>query len=292
MSSSCKIIYIIGAGRSGTTLLDIILGNAPDLFSAGELNRFTKRNGIPHDTRDEHVSYFWQQVREELAREGYKNPGAYYELTKKYEYHSSFLHLMLPYSKHFKLYADYQKSLISYICKYATENFGKKVIIDSSKYPLRGFFLSKIFGGDISYIYIQRNPLAVVESFQKKDVEQPSKNRFFANAYLLAVNGLAKMVIKMLRQTNKVSTISYDELLYDADLTLQHVASELDIDLTVPKELIRNNLPLKVGYLFDGNRLRLENEVVFKKANPRVVKGKTIDHIFSLFHTKIWYKHN
>ena len=64
-----KIIYIIGAGRSGTTLLDIVLGNAEDIFSAGELNRFSKLQGIPHDARDEKVQQFWKQVKEDLGKE-------------------------------------------------------------------------------------------------------------------------------------------------------------------------------------------------------------------------------
>ena len=41
------LIYIIGAGRSGTTLLDIVLGNNENTISLGEINRYYKRNGIP-----------------------------------------------------------------------------------------------------------------------------------------------------------------------------------------------------------------------------------------------------
>ena len=34
-----KVIYIMGCGRSGTTILDIILGNHLGFLSLGELNR-------------------------------------------------------------------------------------------------------------------------------------------------------------------------------------------------------------------------------------------------------------
>ena len=33
-----KVIYIMGCGRSGTTILDIILGNHSGFLSLGELN--------------------------------------------------------------------------------------------------------------------------------------------------------------------------------------------------------------------------------------------------------------
>jgi hypothetical protein len=38
-----KRIYIVGDGRSGSTILDAILGNASDTVSVGECCRFWKR---------------------------------------------------------------------------------------------------------------------------------------------------------------------------------------------------------------------------------------------------------
>ena len=37
----------MGAGRSGTTLLDILLGNGDGFVSCGELNRFPRHQGHP-----------------------------------------------------------------------------------------------------------------------------------------------------------------------------------------------------------------------------------------------------
>ena len=62
-----KIIYILGSGRSGTTLLDILLGNEPSFFSAGELNRIPKLDFHPHDPRDELVLKFWEEVKKMLV---------------------------------------------------------------------------------------------------------------------------------------------------------------------------------------------------------------------------------
>lgn len=287
-----KLVYIIGAGRSGTTLLDIILGNAPIIFSAGELNRFTKRNGIPHEAIGENSSNFWQQVTDNLAREGFHNPAAYHEISIKHEYHSSFKQIFLPDKRKFQLYANYQKSLINAIFKLIDEKFAKHVIIDSSKYPLRGYFLSKIFQEQICYIYLKRDPLTVVDSFQKKDVEQPSKSRLMANLYLLGVNSLAQLIIKKLRQSNKVTIINYEDLLRNPGMELSKIEADLNIDLSVPKQIIDSDSPLKVGYLFDGNRLRLEQEVTFRKGATVKSKGNAIDKFFNFFHTKIWYQNN
>jgi len=45
MSKSCKLLSIVGPGRSGTTILGNILGQVPGFFSAGEL-RFIWQRGL------------------------------------------------------------------------------------------------------------------------------------------------------------------------------------------------------------------------------------------------------
>jgi hypothetical protein len=286
-----RIIYIIGAGRSGTTLLDIILGNAPNIFSVGELNRFTKRNGIPHDARDENADIFWRQINKTLEVKGCHHPGWYYKFSKKFEYHNSFLHtISQPNNADYKIYADYQQSLFDALHNKATSDYNKNILLDSSKYPLRAFFLSKIFGQSISFIYIKRNPFSTIESFQKKDVEQPSKSRIAANIYLLGVNSLARYILKKLRHTNKISIINYEELLSAPKIVLQKIEKDLTLDLSIPIQLIEGNLPLQVGNLFDGNRLRLEKEVLFKKTSlPVIPEGKNIDKLFYLLHKTVWH---
>jgi len=291
MNNTSNIIYIIGSGRSGTTLLDILLGNGNNIFSAGELNRFTKRNGIPHDARDDEVTCFWKKVNEDLLLKKFDEPKAYCHISKKYEYHLTFYNLFLPSKtkKSFNIYSDFQKHLFESVERKAKETFNKSIIVDSSKYPMRAILLSKIFN-DISFIYLRRNPSAVVESFQKKDVEQPSKSRLMAHLYLLTVNTLSKHIIKILRKTNRVSEISYDDLLQSPVAALKKIESELNIDLDNSKKLIEKNEPLKVGLLFDGNRLRLENEIVFRKGDAETKPKKMSDRFFYGLHKLFWYK--
>lgn len=286
-----RIVYIIGAGRSGTTLLDIILGNAADIFSAGELNRFTKRNGVPHEARDENVSYFWLDIVKQLKAEKYNEPRLYYKFAKEFEYHSSLHRYTLRHNKaKFKLYADYQRALFNAITVKVEKDFGKNTIVDSSKYPLRALLLARIFQKDISFVYIKRDPVIVVESFQKKDVEQPPKNRLAANTYLLVVNGLAVWVLKKLRKTNKVSEITYDNLLTAPLAELERIEKDINLDLSVPKKLIGQKSLLTVGYLFDGNRLRLNDKIALKDELAPVDKKSYTSKIFGLLHKMVWYQ--
>ena len=42
-----KVLYIIGAHRSGSTVLGVTLGNCADMFFAGELHSWLSRGGVP-----------------------------------------------------------------------------------------------------------------------------------------------------------------------------------------------------------------------------------------------------
>ena len=286
-----RVIYIIGSGRSGTTLLDIILGNAGEIFSAGELNRFTEKNGIPTDTNNKEANVFWEKICSDLTAHGLESPVHYAAISKKYEHHSGFLRLLFNSTgKNFNVYADYQKKFFETLFNNVAVQFNRHIIIDSSKYAVRGYFLSKVLGGNIAYINIKRNPLAVVESFRKKDVEQDSKSRLMANLYLLAVNGLALIVFKKLRKKNALATIYYEDLLKDPVSTLQTIENNLGISLQKAKEIISDNSALKVGYLFDGNRLRVEKEIRLKRNNVSYAPTTLTDKFFYAIHKLVWYK--
>lgn len=290
MKKDFKILYIIGAGRSGTTLFDIMLGNSENCFSAGELNRFTKRDGLPHGARSNKVSDFWRAVNSIMEKKGLKNPYQYYKIFKQFEYHYNYFSMFRSLkSKEFALYSKYQQELFSAI--YSTIKKDEVVIIDSSKYPLRGYFLSKIFKEKVLLLYIKRQPGDVVESFQKKDVEQPSKTRIASHIYLLVVNAIAGKVLKLLKGSNKTSVVYYNDFMKFPVKTFEKIERDLELDLSASKELINRNNTFKVGLLFDGNRLRLKEEIKFVS---QTAKSKSKEHflneLFSPFHKLIWYK--
>ena len=57
-----RVIYVMGAGRSGSTTLGITLGNCEGVFYAGELDNWLVRSGVP-PVEDSERARFWSQVR-------------------------------------------------------------------------------------------------------------------------------------------------------------------------------------------------------------------------------------
>ena len=136
-----KVLYIAGDGRSGSTLLDRLIGAYPGVFSRGELGNLLQST----DSADEYCAcserarecLFWHGV---MLKWGAAVPGfsqdEYRMLQHRYERLRSlfrpFNELSLS-SRKFARYAEYTRALFTAIADLS----GDGVIVDSSKSPAR-----------------------------------------------------------------------------------------------------------------------------------------------------------
>lgn len=281
-----NLIYILGAGRSGTTLLDIILGNSDDIFSAGELNRFPVRNGIPPKRKEGDPEFdFWYDVRSEmLDKIDIKDYDELDEIATKFEHHTSFF--KAPSNKEEEIYTTYLNTFFDYLFKQIEEDY----VVDSSKYPKRAYQILKKTSILRGCIYIKRHPVSVVQSFQKEGLEQPSQPWYKANLYLMVVGTLSFWVLRKLRKKNiPTVVISYEELTTNPIRTLEKIEKRLKVNLAGSKEKIAGNHPLKTGKLFDGNRIRLQDSVILRE-NPSSEKKWPFYGFFVYVCNLFWWK--
>ncbi|WP_053990708.1 sulfotransferase [Mangrovimonas sp. TPBH4] len=273
MKDRKTLIYIIGAGRSGTTLLDIILGNNEDAISLGEINRFYKRKGYPPKRESKSKEFeFWDKIRENLSKKvGGLDFKKLEEESRANEYHSNVLKKILGYDS--EMYSHHLRLMYETL----HENIEQNLIVESSKYPLRGVNLSRMVPSnlfDIKYVYLKKDPISVVASFQKKNIEQPSKGFISANIYYLLVNLLCKSVVLFLKiRGHMVSTLRYEDLIGKKGESFKKLSADLAIDFKVLQSKLTDNTPLHTGYLFDGNRIRLEESLTLRSSEINVKKN-------------------
>ncbi|MCK5878093.1 MAG: sulfotransferase [Candidatus Marithrix sp.] len=270
-----KIIYIISTGRSGSTILDILLGNGEDILSCGELNRYIIREGSPTYWRHKKGSptlVFWENIKAKLedkfsTKIDFKKLN---ELVLKYEYHSDFFSFN---TDDFTIYSDFVTKLNTTIF----ENIEQSIIVDSSKYPARALKLAKILDCEIDFIYLQRDPRGVVKSFSKQGLAQSPKSWLAANIYYLSVNLLCKFAIFKLRKKHKVIKVNYELLVEQPVATLEFIQQELQLNLQPVIEKVKTDDFLTVGPLFEGNRMRMTDKVKLKQHAtnyPNTIKNK------------------
>lgn len=249
----------MGAGRSGTTLLDIVLGNAAGVTSCGELNRYCQRTGLPPlaDSSGE-KAIFWREISEQLERNlGQLDFERISRLERRYSYHTGCLGSLLreisgPDGTEYLCYTQAFYNAIFSVS-------GTPFLVDSSKYPGRALGAAQALEGSkirLVCVYLYRDPVDVVRSFAKKDVEQPSKNWIVANIYYASVNILCQLTAWRLKQRGiPVAAISYENLLADPRGTLTQISGSIGVDLKQAIDLLPDG-ELIVGPLFDGNRIR------------------------------------
>lgn len=261
-----KIIYIIGAGRSGTTLLDVALGNADNIFSCGELNRYPVREGIP--TGFQHAPErltFWKNFTEGFSKNHDLKKQAI--LHDEFEYHTGLVKKILGSSRREK-YDQYQNFLRDFYAR-IFDSIEEDVIVDSSKYPGRALGISDALPYEINYIYIKRDPVSVVKSFAKQDVYLPPKSWLNANIYYFLVNSLCKYAIRKLRKKHKVYEIKYEDLISRPEGLLEDIQQALNLDLSKAIGIIGKDEYLTVGELFEGNSMRIKPQIKLRRSQQK-----------------------
>jgi hypothetical protein len=276
-----KIIYIIGAGRSGTTILDILLGNGKDILSCGELNRFVVRNGVPTYWRYKKNSptfLFWKNIKDKLMAKFTDDIdfSALKEISTRYEYHSGFFRK----SANKKDFNRYSQFILKFY-ETLSENVEQSTIVESSKYPSRALRLADILPYEIKFVYLKRDPRGVVHSLSKKGLPLGSKPWLSANLFYFTVNLLCQFAVSRLKKKHQVVEIKYEDLITKPLDTLTVIQNELQIDLKPVLEKLKKDEFLTIGPLFEGNVIRMKEKLKLEVKAP--IFPKTFKNFLTRF---------
>ncbi len=176
MTDSLKVIYVASSGRSGSTILDNVLGEIPAHFSVGEIRFIWDRNvqddricgcGQPFS-----LCPVWQQVMDVAF--GGRPPKAsevvaWRESAMRMR-QAPFVRLPGVRLRLTETYAPFL-SILERLYHAVAEVTESAVVVDSSKYPSYGYLLSLIDSLDVRVVYLVRDPRAVAYSWTRKKVE-------------------------------------------------------------------------------------------------------------------------
>ena len=183
-----KVVKITGLGRSGSTILDVVLGTHPQIESVGEVGNIVRNGwisreslrGIPKDklrvpictcgkrldvlyvdTPDE-ACPFWSSVRREwVERTDGDSIESYPKLQNDFELKRRWPRLL--YEKRrpsapFRSYARLTRTFFQSIRAVS----GKPIIVDSAMVPVRALALGMIPGIDLYVVHLVRDGRGVM----------------------------------------------------------------------------------------------------------------------------------
>jgi Sulfotransferase family len=246
---------VMGAGRSGSTILGVTLGNCEGVFFAGELDKWFAREGAPR-REDPQLRSFWRQVLGEVgdARDMFDGRTGWLE-------RSSALLDPRKWPTRRRLRARYRS--VSEQLYLALARITRAThIVDTSHYPLRAHELQALGGIDLYLLWLVRDPQSVVASLGRSDVVERRFDVPTSNAYLWLTN-LLSLPVFLRHPRERRLFVRHEDFVADPSGVLARILEAAGSASAVP-DLRR----LRTGVPFHGNRL-VGSEVVV--LNPRPV---------------------
>jgi len=272
------LIYIMGRGHSGSTILDVILGSSADIESVGQL-----MTGLLSE-KDGHVCacgatmqdcVYWRKVREAFARRGTEQ--GWHETGLALARHAHIRNLPRTLLARPRSSAMRRMARASLNVERAVaEAVGKRHVVDSSKEPTRAMMLLR-FAPEARVIHLVRDPRRLLAShywrfkkrggyfnFLRREYHAPS---MFVPFMLLAAASwtAGNLICEVARRfaPSRTLRMRYEDLCATPSAELRRIAETFELELGDVIERIERGEPLVIGHNVGGNQIRTEGQVVF-----------------------------
>jgi len=286
-----RVVFIVGTGRSGSTVLDLFLGQHPTIQSAGELCNVVKSGWVGGEfcSCGERVPLcrFWTEVRKIWEELTGAKPEDYESLRSLVEGNRRTLWKMLRNDRPemlllsgkepggFLAYAQWTAALYRAIAEVS----GKTLLIDSSKNPARALALvlmdHRLDLIDLYLIHLVRDIRGFVwsqrKSFQRDEragvAHDLSPRPVWKSALVwLFVNSISERVIAR-HDLERTLFLRYEDFANDTLQTSLKLASFLNIAAQPWLEMMTSHKPLQAGHVVAGNRVRMQRHINIKPDN-------------------------
>jgi len=299
-----SVLMITGSARSGSTILDIVLGNHPHIESVGEvmdlirtgwISRESLRGIDPNrrrvpictcgkrldvlyvDTPDE-ACPFWSRVRGEWVEradpesiESYPKLRGNFERTRLALLIQQCLRLLYEkrrQSASFRSYAGLTRAFFESIRAVS----GKPIIVDSTKSPVRAFAYSLVPGIDLYVVHLVRDGRGVITSRKKtfkKDIRagimwDHEGFPMWRTVVRWIGLNLATEWVCTRLGSKRTMRLRYEDFVADPKGALERIGSLLQLDMTDVAEAASSGQPMQAGHNVGGNRTKKSGTITLR----------------------------
>jgi hypothetical protein len=262
-NSALRLIYIMGDGRSGSTVLAVLLGNHPAIAAAGELAVWPKYEGYPKpgDDGPEHHR-FWESIRQAYLEYG---PAPDFptliEAQEEIDGYRHFFRVLFNRVSGVtcQIYCRHTDKLLGAIRSVS----GRQVLVDSSKRMGRAWMLLRSRPSEVRIIHLVRDPRAMLWSQMKRNVEQDYKSPIKAMLHY-SMKNLMSTFVQWRAPQGTVLRMRYEDIVQQPLVEIRRIGSFLGLSMEELSNKIETDPLLLVPHLIDGNRLRQEKSVALR----------------------------
>lgn len=296
-----RVLAITGLERSGSTILDLVLGNHPDIESVGEVANLASNGWVSResflaiDPKDRRVPIctcgkrldvlyvdapdeacpFWSSVRREWVEradpesiESYPKLRNYFERTKPALLIQQYLRLLYErrrLSASFRSYARLTRAFFESIRAVS----GKPVIVDSTKSPVRAFALGMVPGIDLYVIHLVRDGRGVVASLRKTFKKDVQAGIMWDHKGRPMWKAIARWIVMNLAAEwsctqpgpKRTMRLRHEDFVANPRGALERIGSLIELDFTDVADAATSGKPMQAGHNVGGNRTK-KSEVI------------------------------
>ncbi len=251
------VVYVMGAGHSGSTILGVTLGNCTGFFYAGELEWWLRMSGAPNFGGVERTR-FWASVRGRV-------PAATdlfgIEVRDAIERSGSRLRFWtVPVRR--RLRPRYRR-VTDELFRAVASASGAERVIDTSHFPMRARELQRSRELDLHLIYLVRDPRGVVASelagLGRHSAAERARRLIAKNLDLWLTSALSVMVF--LRQPRaRRMLVRHEQFLAEPERVLRETLDHMGASSPLPDlDSLETGMPLR------GNRLLGEQTIALER---------------------------
>lgn len=265
-----KIIYIVGRGHSGTTLVDLLVSKALGLRSGGEIASGLSGGGSKKCTCGERMFCCdnWRDAFSAVTQ----SPDHFAKLISREATISRFP--LIPFTLKNKAGLLEKESL--FLRKLSR---GKNGVVDSSKELTRAALLG--FGpSKASWLHVIRDPVDVAASYRKRARKRgfvriqrrkfwfprwsyPSLDAFVLSSWTIWT--IITLILGKVGMRQRYTILLYEELVRSPATEIQRLGKELDFAIDEETALAASLEPIAIEHMAGGNAITGQETVTLKQ---------------------------
>jgi hypothetical protein len=261
-----KLVYVLGTGRSGSTILGIALGNCEGIFYAGELHLWLGRAGKP-PLKGAERERFWDAVREQVT------PGMSAAEVRSLEQSTAVFDIRGRRARR-RLRKRYRE-IAADLCQAVARTAGATHVVDTSHFPRRARQLQALDSIDLYVILLVRDPQAVVASYSRDDRDFPRFNTVTTNLYMWLTH-LLSLFVFLRHPRDRRLLVHYESFIEQPERVLGEIFATIDARVQVP-----DLDAMQTGVAFQGNPL-LRSDVVALKRDLNKPRSSRVTSVLQL----------
>jgi hypothetical protein len=268
-----KVVYVMGAGHSGSTILGVTLGNCEDFLYAGEVEEWLVKSGKP-PWADRERAEFWREVGDQVDGSDLFGADA-----NRYVERSSAVLRVDCWPRRRRILGRYRR-VAEELLRAISRTAGVKHVVDTSHFPLRARELKQLDGIELYLLFLVRDPQAVVASNLRElsphEVAERRLRVLLMNANLWFTQ-LVSIFVFLGHSRKRRLFLRHEEFLADPEGVLAQILHWVGSPAAIP-----DLTSLQIGAPLEGNRLIRSSVIALQRSTKSAPQSSLLTTLVQL----------